>query len=314
MEKSKIIKDVILGVIIVGLIIALFNSYTRINELNNSVSNLQNNLVQNINTIRTDIADIYENVDQRLKNEASILSGYDITYGSLNTANNTTPILISVTPKNLDNNTSVSVKIGETTVQLNRNGEVFSGYIDTNVFIANSTYPLITVKNNSSSQNEYLEDHDMKNLFTVFMPYLSSDLVIREESYSNNKTTISGELSVDSKPPSENCTTTYTQIWLVGESNGKEVFRNDITQKVENSNGKIISIEKTFNSAEYKNYTDMKYFIVATDSLGFTHKCLINTLNHSSNGSTTTELEQATDGWGCIYDKDGNLLYGKKAR
>ena len=81
MEKSKIIKDVILGVIIVGLIIALFNSYTRINELNNSVSNLQNNLVQNINTMRTDIADIYENVYQRQNKEASILSGYDITYG-----------------------------------------------------------------------------------------------------------------------------------------------------------------------------------------------------------------------------------------
>ena len=312
MEKSKIIKDIILGVIIVGLIIALFNSYTRINELNSNVSNLQNNLDQNINTIRTDIADIYENVDQRLKKEASILSGYDITYGPLDTTNYTTPILVSVTPKNADNNTSVSVEIGETTVQLNRNGEVFSGYIDTNVFIADSTLPLITVKNSSSTQNEYLEDHDMKNLFTVFMPYLSSDLVIREESYSNNKTKVSYELSVDSKPQSENSTTTYTQIWLVGESNGKEVFRNDITQKVENSNGKIILIEKTFNSAEYKNYADMKYFIVATDSLGFTHKCPINTLNHSSDGSTTTELEQATDGWGCIYDKDGKLLYGKE--
>ena len=257
-------------------------------------------------------ADIYENVDQRLKKEASILSGYDITYGPLDTTNYTTPILVSVTPKNADNNTSVSVKIGETTVQLNRNGEVFSGYIDANVFIADSTHPLITVKNSSSTQNEYLEDHDMKNLFTVFMPYLSSDLVIREESYSNNKTKVSYELSVDSKPQSENSTTTYTQIWLVGESNGKEVFRNDITQKVENNNGKIISIEKTFNSAEYKNYTDMKYFIVAKDSLEFNHKCPINTLNHSSNGSTTTELEQVSDGWGCIYDKDGKLLYGKE--
>lgn len=312
MNKTLKITNYVVIVVVIGLIIALFNSYTRINELNNSVSNLQNNLDQNINTMRTDIADIYENVDQRLKKEASILSGYDITYGPLDTTNYTTPILVSVTPKNADNNTSVSVEIGETTVQLNRNGEVFSGYIDTNVFIADSTLPLITVKNSSSIKNEYLEDHDMKNLFTVFMPYLYSDLVIREETYSNNKTKVSYELSVDSKPQSENCTTTYTQIWLVGESNGKEVFRNDITQKVENSNGKIISIEKTFNSAEYKNYTDMKYFIVATDSLGFTHKCPINTLNHSSNGSTTTELEQVSDGWGCIYDKDGKLLYGKE--
>ena len=312
MNKTLKITNCVVVVVVIGLIIALFNSYSRINKLNNSVNNLQNNLDQNINTMRTDIADIYEKVDQRLKKEASILSRYDITYGPLDTTNYTAPILVSVTPKNADNNTSVSIKIGETTAQLNRNGEVFSGYIDTNVFIADSTLPLITVKNSSSTQNEYLEDHDMKNLFTVFMPYLYSDLVIREETYSNNKTKVSYELSVDSKPQSENCTTTYTQIWLVGESNGKEVFRNDITQKVENSNGKIISIEKTFNSTEYKNYTDMKYFIVATDSLGFTHKCPINTLNHSSDGSTTTELEQATDGWGCIYDRDGKLLYGKE--
>ena len=312
MEKSKAVKDIILGVVIVGLVIALFNSYSRINELNSNINNLQNNLAQNINTMRSDIADIYENVDQKLKREASILSGYDITYGPLDTNNYTTPLFVSVTPKNATDNTTVSVKIGETTANLNRNGEVFSGYIDTDVFIEESTYPLIMVKNNGTVQNEYLEDHDMKNLFTGFMPYLYSDLVIREESYSNNKTKISGELSVDSKPPSENCTATYTQVWLIGESNGDEIFRNDITQKVENSKGEVISIEKTFNSAEYKNYTDMKYFIVATDSFGFTHKCPINTLNHSSNGSTTTELEQATDGWGCIYDKDGKLLYGKE--
>ena len=133
MEKSKIIKDVILGVIIVGLIIALFNSYTRINELNNSVSNLQNNLDQNINTMRTDIADIYENVDQRLKKEASILSGYDITYGPLDTANYTTPILVSVTPKNADYNTSVSVKIGETTV--------IKGWVESAIKTFASMYP-----------------------------------------------------------------------------------------------------------------------------------------------------------------------------
>ena len=313
MEKSKIIKDIVLGIIILGLIIALFNSYSKINELNNNVHNLQNNLEQNINVMRSDIADIYNNVDERLKKEASILSAYDITYGLLDTSNHTTPLLVSVTPKKSDSNTSVSVNIGETTVQLNRNGEVFSGYIDTDIFIEESIYPLITVKNNGEVLNEYLEDYDMKNLFTDFFPYLYSDLVIHEEIYSNNKTKIIGDLSVDSKPQSENCITTYTQIWLIGESNGNEVFRNDITQKVEASKGKIISIEKTFNSAEYKNYADIKFFVVATDSLGFTHKCPVNTINHSSNGDTiTSELEQAPDGWGCIYNKDGKLLYGKE--
>jgi len=99
----------------------------------------------------------------------------------------------------------------------------------------------------------------------------------------------------------------------VGEADEKEVFRNDITQKVENSKYSNFSIEKTFNSAEYKNYSDMKYFIIATDSLGFTHKCPINTINHIENDDTaTTELDQATDGWGYIYGKNGELLYGNK--
>ncbi len=313
MDNARKIEKITIGIVIIGLVIALFISFSKINELNSNISNLQNHFEQNITVMRTDIADIYENVDQKLKKEASILSGDEITYGPLDTTNYTTPILVSVTPKITDNTTTVSVEIGKTSVQLNRNGQVFSGYIDTDVFIGDSTHPLITVKNSNSTQNEYLEDYDMKNLFTGFMPSLYSSLVIREETFSNNKTKISGELSVDIKPPTANCATTYTQFCLVGESNGIEVFRNDITQKVTESNGKIISIEKTFNSDEYKSYTDMKYFILANDSLGFTHKKYVSCINHGSDGSTTTfQPEQATDGWGCIYDKNGKLLYGKE--
>ncbi|MBQ9977849.1 MAG: hypothetical protein IJP21_04590 [Clostridia bacterium] len=310
MEKATKIEKIILGIVIIALVIALFISFSKINELNNNISNLQNNFEQNINVMHTDIAGIYDNVDQKLKKEASILSGYEITYGPLDTTNYTTPILVSVTPKNTDNSTVVSVKIGEISAQLNRNGQVFSGYIDADVFIADSTHPLITVKNNNSTQNEYLEDYDMKNLFTGFMPSLYPNLVIREETFSNNKTKISGELSVDIKPPTANCTTTYAQFYLVGESNGIEVFRNDITQRVTESNGKIISIEKTFNSDEYKSYTDMKYFVFATDSLGFTHKISVSCINHGNDGSTTIiNSEQETEH---IYDKNGKLLYGKE--
>lgn len=312
MDRITKIKNVIIFVIIVGLFIALFNSYSKINELNNSVSNLQNNLVQNINTMRNDIADIYENVDQRLKKEASILSGYSITYGPLDTNNYTTPLLVSVTPKNATDSTTISVKIGETTAQLNRNGEVFSGYIDTHVFIEETTYPLVMIKTKDSVQNEYLEDHDMKGLFTQYMPYLYSDMVIDEETFSNNKTKISGDLSVDYKPSSEKSTTAFTQFWLVGESDGNEVFRNDITQKVENSNGKNFSIEKTYNSAEYESFNDMKYYVVATDSLGFTHKILVSCIYLGGDDTVSTSTEEANDGWGWIYDKEGKLLYGKE--
>ena len=156
MEKATKIEKIILGIVIIALVIALFISFSKINELNNNISNLQNNFEQNINVMHTDIAGIYDNVDQKLKKEASILSGYEITYGPLDTTNYTTPILVSVTPKNTDNSTVVSVKIGEISAQLNRNGQVFSGYIDADVFIAYSTHPLITVKNNNSTQNEYL--------------------------------------------------------------------------------------------------------------------------------------------------------------
>ena len=75
MEKSKVVKDIILGVVIVGLVIALFNSYSRINELNSNINNLQNNLDQNINTMRSDNPDREEAMTDALcKSTSSILS------------------------------------------------------------------------------------------------------------------------------------------------------------------------------------------------------------------------------------------------
>lgn len=307
MEKNKL-KSISLIIIIIGLFVAVILLYSKISELNSRIENLQTDFYNTVNNMQEDINGIYDNVDKRLKKQASILTGYDITYGQLDVNSYTAPLFVSVTPKNSDSTTTVSVTIGEASAELNRNGEVFSGYIDTDVFIKETAYPLITVKTNNSVQNEYLEDYDMKGLFTDYMPYLYSDMTVTEETFSNNKLMFSGELHIDYKPSSEKDTTTFTQFWLVGESDGNEVFRNDITQKVEQANGKTVLIEKTYNSEEYD---DMQYYIIATDSLGFTHKNRVNCI-YVGGDNTENNTVQVDDGFDCIYNKNGKLLYGNE--
>lgn len=312
MGKSSFIKNSIIFVTILALVIALYISFSKINELNENLINLQNHFEQNINVIRSDMANIYENVDQKLQKEASILSRLNITYGNIDTNNNTAPLLISVTPKSSDKSTTVSVKIGNKTAELNREGEIFSGYIDTYLFIEDSAVPLITVKTNGTMQNEYLEGYDMQCLFTRYMPNLYANMVIREDSYSNKKTTINKEISVDFKPASDKDEVTFNQFFLIGENGGEEFYRKDITKDVENSSGKVFSIEKIYNSDEYKNYQDKKYYIQVIDSLGYTHKKLVTTIYHGGDNTSSTEIVEAVDSAGLIYGKNGNLLYGKE--
>jgi len=98
-----------LYIIIAALV--LFNAYT-INKVSNIESSMNSNIQQiysEQNNLRNEINNIYTNVDEKLKKQASLLDSYDVIFGDeLNTDNLTVPVNISVTPKeNTENLTAV---------------------------------------------------------------------------------------------------------------------------------------------------------------------------------------------------------------
>ncbi len=304
-RKDKIIK-VLLSVAVFVLAVALIVAFSHINELKTSLSNLETNLYGGLDNVNDNIDKIYNNVDEKLKKQVSILSGYDVELGPLDTVNFITPIIFTVTPKNLSDDTSVSVTIGDTTANLVRDGGIFKGVIDTDVFIEGEVSPLVSVTSSGNTQNEYLE-YGVSNLFTEFMPYLSSHMTVTQENFDNQKVRVTGDFIVDYKPSSAECKTTFTQYYFTVESEKKEIFRKDITKQVEEANGDMCQLSVTFSALETESF---EYYIIATDSLGLTHKTKVMCTYMGGDNTITETIEDAVYTGNWIYDSKGNLLYG----
>ena len=307
MEKRDKIVKLILCFSVIGLVIALFISFAEINVLRDSIDNLNANFYSNIDTVNRNIESIYDNVDEKLKKQSSILSGYNAQYNNLDTINYTTPIEFTVTPKTLSDDTEVLVTLGGKTTVLNRVNETFKGVIDTDVFMKDNAIPLVSVKSKGNIQNEYLEEN-FECLFKQFMPYLTAQMTVTEEKFLNEKVRLTGDIAVDYKPSSAECETAFTKYLFIVSTNGKEIYNKDITKDIEASNGEIRDFSVTFSADVRDSFT---YYIVATDSFGFIHKQKV-ICNYVGNGnSITQEIDTTIDGWGEIFDSKGNILYGK---
>ena len=96
MEENK--KRFNLSIVaIIALACLMIFCLVKIRDLSNEISNLQNtiaNYQNQVNYLRNDINAIYDNVDEKLKKEASLLSSVDYTLGELNTETHTVPITL----------------------------------------------------------------------------------------------------------------------------------------------------------------------------------------------------------------------------
>lgn len=291
-------------VAIIALACLMILCLVKISDLSNQISNLQNtiaNYQNKINYLHNDINSIYDNVDEKLKKEASLLSSIDYTLGQLNTETHTVPVTLKVVPKSLTDDMQLSVKVGSETVALERNGNEFSATIAVNMFIDYENYPMLNIVSGETTKTEKLEDVDVSRLFTRYLPYVYAHLET-SDILKNGKLTIDGNLMFDEKPVAENSSVTITKIELVTVKNEQEIDRKDITSNITNQ-----SYHVPVNVSYDAKYGDkFCIYILAEDSLGYTHKTLAyfwNDIDEHTHGAIT-----AIDGSVEIYDKNGNLL------
>ena len=106
----------------------------------------------------------------------------------------------------------------------------------------------------------------------------------------------------DEKPVASNSNVTITKIELITVKNEQEIDRKDITSNVTTQSYHI-----PVNVSYDAKYGDkFCIYVLAKDSLGYTHKTLAyfwNDLDEHTHNTIT-----AVDGSLEIYDKNGNLL------
>ena len=300
-NKKKFSWTIVVTVVLVCMMIFCL---AKISDLSNEISNLRNtiaNYQNQMNYLRNDINTIYDNVDEKLKKEASLLSSVDYSLGELNTETHTVPVTLKVVPKNLTDDMLLSVKIGSETVSLERNGNEFTATVAVNMFIDYDEYPMLNIVSGETTKTEKLEDVDVSRLFTRYLPYVYAHLE-SSDSLKNGKLAIDGNLMFDEKPVAMDSNVTITKIELITVKNEQEIDRKDITSNITNQ-----SYHVPVNLSYDAKYGDkFCIYVLAKDSLGYTHKSLAffwNDLDENTHHAIT-----AIDGSVQIYDKNGNLL------
>ena len=303
MEENK--KKFSWAIVVIAVLICLMIfCLSKINDLSNEISGLRNTISNYQNQVRAlsyEINSIYDNVDDLLKKEASLLSSVDYSLGELNTETHTVPVTLKVIPKNLTDNMQLSVKVGSETVALERNGNEFSAIVAVNMFIDYDDYPMLSITSDETTKTEKLENVDVSRLFTRYLPYVYAHLE-SSDILKNGKLAIDGILVFDEKPVAVDSNVTITQIELITVKNEQEIDRKDITSNITNQ-----SYHAPVNLSYDAKYGDkFCIYVLAKDSLGYTHKTLSyfwNDLDEHTHSAITV-----VDGSLEIYDKDGNLL------
>ena len=303
MEENKkkfncsVVAIILLACLMVFCLAKISNLSNEISNLHTTISNYQNQVW----SLNNEIQSIYDNVEELLKKEASLLSDVDYSLGELNTNDHTIPVTIKVTPKALTDDMQLSVNIGGASVPLERNGNEFSATMPVNMFVSYDSYPMLSITSNGTTKTEKLEDVNVSALYTRYLPNVYAFLEVGDQ-FKNGQLILNGVLNFYEKPSASDSNITITKIELITVKNEQEIDRKDITSNITNQ-----SYHVPVNLSYDVKYGDkFCIYVLAKDSLGYTHKSLAffwNDLDENTHHAIT-----AIDGSVQIYDKNGNLL------
>ena len=116
------------AIAVVALVVLLIVSFFKIAELSDAVENLQmenTSLSSGIQALRDDIQSIYNNVDAKLKEQASLVSGVDFEIGDISEDMKSVDLTLTVVPKLVTDDMEVSISVDGKTVPLTRSGSGF---------------------------------------------------------------------------------------------------------------------------------------------------------------------------------------------
>ena len=293
---------------IVVIVALLVFSFFKIAELSDAVENLQRentSLSNGIQALRDDIQSIYNNVDTKLKEQASLVSGVDFEIGNISEDMKSVELALTVVPKLVSDDMEVTITVDGNTVPLTRNGSEFSGSVAVGLFVDYNQWPLLSIKSAEGTKTEYLDSVDVSYLFTRHLPSLYADMSA-SSTLKNGSLQVDAGFSVESKPASNNSPITFVSFTLIEEVNGEEISRTDITDEVRKSGDSYNT--RYIKSFEMSQKDELKIYVIAEDTLGYIHKTLAHFWIQNEDGA----VAEAVFGGELIYDKNGNLLYGDK--
>ena len=150
-------KRKLLVCVIVVLIAGLIASIVAIVNLTEQVESLQETVNNQFNTMNANINSIYSNVDNALKKQTSIVSSVEESKGNLNEAELTVPVSLKIVPKDIAEDTKLSVEIGDKIYPLSKSSSTeYSATVSVPLF--NEENAVLLIESKGETKTELLED------------------------------------------------------------------------------------------------------------------------------------------------------------
>lgn len=291
---------------IVVLVIALCVCIFKITTLESDLKNLDKAMDWQYQQVTNQVQSIYQNVDEKLREEASLLSLVEAEYGEFHPEDYTIDVTVKLVPKLISDDMKVQVSINGRSEELSRTGNNFTGTIPVDIYNMGEQM-LMTIETAAGIQTQYLSEIQVEYMWGGIIPSLYYCDISGDETFEDGKYTLNGHLDINCSPVTDTPDVKFEKFVLVTELNGKEIKREDITEEV-------LSYESYPHGVYWRSEYNMEceavegdelcIYLEATDSLGYLHRML---LHHWKvlDGATA----EAVDGSEYIYDPNGNQIF-----
>ncbi len=302
MEKK--IKSLQASVVI--LAIALCASIYKINALESDLKNLDKAMDWQYQQVVNQVQSIYQTVDEKLREEASLLSLVEAEYGEFDLENHTIDVKVKLVPKLISEEMKVQVSINGHNTELSRTGNNFVGTIPVDIYNVGEQI-LMTIETAAGTQTQYLSEIQVEYLWGDRIPSLYYSDITGQATFAEGKYTLNGHININCSPTAQTPDVKFENFMLVTELNGKQINKEDITSDVLNyeayPNG-VYWYDTYQMECDAMEGDELGIYLEATDSLGYLHRML---LHHWKvlDGATA----EAVDGSEYIYDPNGVQIF-----
>ncbi len=306
------------SILLIIVVILAFFLNLKVNTIEDNLRLLKSDFSSERVFNNSRISEIYNNVDEKLKQQASLFENVSFEYGLFDKSKMLANLSLSVMPKEITADTKIVVYIGEYSepvfMELNWGTYEFSANLEVPVsmFFESTLYPRISVCTDGVERVELLRDIDLSNLWKKYLPSLRASLESNEATLHQGKLKVKGNLFLRFDKPDTNINSRFSDLYLITEINGKELETESLSDvlsrmKYYQINEHSYAFEKSYDITQ--NDTLLIY-AVAVDYLGYVHKYVAYEWSLREDGAIP---EQVNILYGeQISDKDGNIRYNGK--
>ncbi|GKV63917.1 MULTISPECIES: hypothetical protein [unclassified Sporosarcina] len=288
-------KNQILYILVGILLVSQAVSFFKINNLQMHIENTTAEMEHWNNSVRNDMNMISSNVDDMLKQKASLIESAATELGAINAEELTLPLTFTLTPKEVSQHTVVSLDFDGELFPMQKSGTTFRITVSRDIF--GDALPKIVINERGVMKTTQDDRIGMESIKEVVFPTLIPSFE-GEERYNDNIYWKKGILSADiQKVESE---IKFTDIRVVSKVDDHVISDKKIPHDMF-SEGYETDEEVTLGDGEIYTTT-----IIATNNIGFEHHYIVNRwIQGTEPPGEPIEHEQ-------IYSADGKLLWDSR--